>query len=128
MIVRRTLQAFLLALMIVGVSAGAGGWYLIVVPEDHPDDFIGQWRSMAAFDSAQECERARRGTRSDEAARGFGLSTRCVAADDPRLGREAPATRWSLMALAPWLLGRDFLDHFKYTVDNAAGRVTLTAK
>jgi len=26
------------------------------------------------------------------------------------------------------LLGRDFLDHFKYTVDNAAGRVTLTAK
>jgi len=29
---------------------------------------------------------------------------------------------------ATGLLGRDFLDHFKYTVDNAAGRVTLTAK
>ncbi|SRR5712691_4301126 len=83
-------------------QSGAGGWYLMLPPfkqeEPMTDAPFTQWRQGAAFDSASECEAARkrvvdeakadadagRGEHHTAVFRGF-LHSNCVSSADPRL-------------------------------------------
>ena len=80
------------------------GWYLMTPPLHSPggelelDAPIARWRSAHAYDSANECEKAReafvKSTRGEEGAverdkrfSGAILQSQCIASDDPRLAR-----------------------------------------
>lgn len=67
------------------------GWYLMIPPKNHTDAPISERSEFAAYDTAKECEDAKRRLTEDVAAGRLHVSpaqiawSDCLASDDPRL-------------------------------------------
>jgi hypothetical protein len=81
------------ALLALASRAHAGGWYLMMPLENHPEAPISYWSHIGSFDSAKECEkeqewRYERSTAPDSKIHRYHdlyAGAECITGDDPRL-------------------------------------------
>lgn len=106
--------ALTVLLMVTPAPASAGNWYMLTPPVARSTRTVNEaaslqeWRPSRPYDSARECEEIRTGwvtaVKRFEGSlrRARALGTRCIAAADPRLASEEPASAgqngWYLLA------------------------------
>ena len=69
------------------------GWYLMILPRDHPELPVERWAHVDSFDSADACRAAgyeyqqRAAASADPVKMKEAGNWKCIATDDPRLAK-----------------------------------------